>query len=105
MRFLTSSGCSRTSKPATVAVPEVGGRKQVSTRMVVVLRAPFGPNKPTIWHLSTSKQLWSTAIFRAYLLVSSLTLIIGFVFLGVRSVLKLPQSAKIFLPIEGEVLS
>jgi len=27
IRFLTSSGCSRTSKPATVAVPAEGGRK------------------------------------------------------------------------------
>ena len=45
MRFLTSSGCSRTSKPATVALPAVGGRKQVSMRMVVVLPAPLGPRK------------------------------------------------------------
>ena len=49
MRFLTSRGCSRTSKPATVAVPAVGGRKQVSMRMVVVFPAPLGPRKPTIW--------------------------------------------------------
>src|ERR1700740_1815098 len=76
MRFLTSSGCSSTSNPATVTVPEVGGRKQVSTRMVVVLPAPFGPRKPTIWPFCTSKEMWSTAVFRAYLLVRPLTVII-----------------------------
>ena len=48
MRFLTSCGFSSTSKPATEALPDVGGRKQVRTRIVVVLPAPFGPRKPTI---------------------------------------------------------
>ena len=78
MRFLTSRGCSRTSKPATVAVPDVGGRKHVSIRMVVVLPAPFGPRKPTILPFSTSNEMWSTAVLRAYLFVTSLTVIIGF---------------------------
>src|SRR6266436_3252832 len=78
MRFLTSSGCSRTSKPATVAVPAVGGKKQVSIRMVVVLPAPLGPRKPTICPLSTLKEMWSTAVLRAYRLVSSLTVIMVF---------------------------
>src|ERR1039458_10458446 len=59
MRFLTSWGFSRTSNPATVAVPAVGGRKQVRTRMVVVLPAPLGPRKPTIWPFSTSKEMLS----------------------------------------------
>src|SRR5262252_8050081 len=76
IRFFTSIGCSRTSKPATVAVPEEGGRKQVSMRMVVVLPAPLGPRKPTIWPLATSNEIWSTAVVRAYLLVSSFALII-----------------------------
>jgi hypothetical protein len=49
MRFLTSRGCSSTSNPATLADPDVGGRKHVNMRMVVVLPAPFGPRKPTIW--------------------------------------------------------
>ena len=56
MRFLTSRGCSRTSNPATVAVPAVGGRKQVSMRMVVVLPAPLGPRKPTIWPLAPRRK-------------------------------------------------
>src|ERR1700737_2701648 len=78
MRRLTSMGFSSTSKPATVAVPEVGGRKQVRIRMVVVLPAPFGPRKPTIWPFWTSNEMSSTAVLRAYLLVRPLTVIIDF---------------------------
>src|SRR5947207_581782 len=70
-----SSGPS-TSNPATVAVPALGGRKQVRTRMVVVLPAPFGPRKPTICPFVTSKEILSTATVRAYLLVRPLTVII-----------------------------
>src|ERR1043165_5678110 len=76
MRFLTSIGCSITSYPATFAVPLVGGKKQVKTRIVVVLPAPFGPRKPTICPFSTSKEILSTAILRAYRLVRPSTLII-----------------------------
>src|SRR5216684_4527703 len=77
MRFLTSKDCSRISKPATVAVPPDGVRKQVSIRIVVVLPAPFGPRKPTICPFCTSKEIWSTAVLCAYLFVSPLTVIIG----------------------------
>src|SRR5260370_22090990 len=76
MRFFTSKGCSRTSKPATLAEPAVGGRKQVRTRIVVVLPAPFGPRKPTICPFSTSKEMLSTATVRAYRLVRPSTFII-----------------------------
>src|SRR5437016_8609086 len=76
MRFLTSIGCVSTSKPATLAEPVVGGRKQVSTRIVVVLPAPLGPRNPTIPPLSTSNEILSTATLRAYLLVSPSTVII-----------------------------
>src|SRR5438874_9458280 len=76
MRFLTSRGFSSTSKPATLALPSVGGRKQVSTRIVVVLPAPLGPRKPTICPFSTSKEILSTATVRAYRLVRPSTLII-----------------------------
>src|SRR5574339_27505 len=76
MRFLTSIGCFITSKPATLAVPSVGGMKQVRMRMVVVLPAPFGPRKPTICPLPTSKSMPWTAIVRSYRLVSPSTLII-----------------------------
>src|SRR3984885_3638627 len=76
MRRLTSIGCSWTSKPATLALPSVGGRKQVRMRMVVVFPAPLGPRKPTICPLSTSKEMLSTATVRAYRLVRPSTLII-----------------------------
>src|SRR5580700_5102406 len=76
MRRLTSMGFSSTSKPATVTEPAVGGRKHVRTRIVVVLPAPLGPRKPTIWPFSTSKEMLSTATVRAYRLVRPSTLII-----------------------------
>src|SRR5947209_1987817 len=69
-------GCSMTSYPATFAVPLVGGKKQVKTRIVVVFPAPFGPKKPTICPFSTSKEMLSTATLRAYRLVRPSTLII-----------------------------
>src|SRR6516165_4457943 len=75
MRFLTSWGFSRTSNPATLALPDVGGRKQVSTRIVVVFPAPLGPRKPTICPFSTSKEMLSTATVRSYRLVRPSTLI------------------------------
>src|ERR1043166_8771473 len=76
MRFFPSMGLSSTSKPATDAVPEVGGRKHVRTRIVVVFPAPFGPRKPTIWPFSTSNEILSTATLRAYRFVRPSTLII-----------------------------
>src|SRR5215469_17189130 len=68
-----------------MAVPDVGGRKQVNMRMVVVLPAPFGPRKPTICPFSTEKEIWSTAVVRAYFLVRSLTVIIAILPQGVRA--------------------
>src|SRR5215469_13591528 len=47
-------------------------------RMVVVLPAPLGPRKPTIWPFATSNEISSTAVVRAYRLVSCETLIITF---------------------------
>src|SRR6202162_5555377 len=82
MRFFTSIGLSRTSKPATLAVPSLGGRKQVNILMVVVFPAPFGPRKPTICPFATSNEMWSTAVVWAYRLVSSFTLIIKIVLVG-----------------------
>src|SRR5580704_11745705 len=49
--------------------------------MVVVLPAPLGPKKPTIWPFWISKEMWSTAVLRAYLFVSPLTVIMYFYFL------------------------
>src|SRR5579863_4492984 len=77
MRFLTSKDCSRTSKPATLAFPSVGGRKQVRTRIVVVFPAPFFPRNPTISPLPTLKEMFLTATLRAYRLVRPSTFIIS----------------------------
>ena len=61
MLRLTSTDCLATSKPATVAVPDVGLRRVVRMRRVVVLPAPFGPRKPTTSPSSTSRSTPSTA--------------------------------------------
>src|ERR1700689_3277938 len=71
----TSRDWLRTSYPATLAVPAVGGKKHVSIRMVVVLPAPLGPRKPTICPFATEKEMRSTAVLRAYRLVRSVTVI------------------------------
>jgi len=42
------SGSRTTSRPATVALPESGGRMPASMRIVVVLPAPSGPTRPKI---------------------------------------------------------
>src|SRR5215469_11547566 len=69
-------GCSSTSKPATLAPPSDGGRKQVRMRMVVVFPATLGPRKPPICPFSPSKEIWSTATVRAYFFVRPFTVII-----------------------------
>ena len=57
MEARTRAGRCRMSKPATVAVPAVGGNSVVSILMTVVLPAPFGPSKP-----KTSP--WATVRFK-----------------------------------------
>jgi hypothetical protein len=42
-------------------VPEVGGMKPVTMRMVVDLPAPFGPRKPSTSPRSTENEMPSTA--------------------------------------------
>src|SRR5438552_18624906 len=76
MRLFSCLWCPSTSRPASLAVPSVGGRRQVRTRVVVVFPAPLGPRNPTIWPFSTSKEISSTATVRAYRLVKPSTLII-----------------------------
>ena len=58
----TLSGCLTMSKPPTVAVPFVGGRRVVSMRISVDLPAPFGPRRPKISPGSTLKLMSSTAV-------------------------------------------
>ena len=47
--------------PATAKVPRVGARIVVSTRMAVVLPAPFGPSTPRISPAAASKLRSATA--------------------------------------------
>ena len=54
-------GSRRRSAPATVAVPEVGASRVASIRSVVVLPAPFGPRKPKISPVPTSRSTPRTA--------------------------------------------
>jgi hypothetical protein len=44
----TSAGWLTTSKPATVADPELGGNNVVSILMSVLLLEPLGPIRPNI---------------------------------------------------------
>src|SRR6185295_1469407 len=70
MRRLTSSGCRLTSKPPTMARPEVGAISPHSTRMVVDLPAPLGPRKPKISPGGTSRFKSATAVKSPKRLVS-----------------------------------
>src|SRR5688572_13032174 len=51
-----------TSTPATTALPPLGASSPVSILMVVVLPAPFGPRKPKISPVLTSKLTAFTAV-------------------------------------------
>ena len=51
-------------RPAIVASPRVGSASPSRIRSVVVLPAPFGPRKPVIRPLGTSKERSSTAVAR-----------------------------------------
>src|ERR1700746_2454505 len=57
----TSSDCVATSKPPTVARPEVGASRPHRVRMVVDFPAPLGPRKPKISPRATSIETSSTA--------------------------------------------
>src|SRR6185295_2430111 len=61
MWSFTCSGSFSTSKPATVASPEVGSSSPQSMRIVVVLPEPFGPRMPKISPASISNDASSTA--------------------------------------------
>src|SRR5260221_1726034 len=53
---------SRTSIPATRALPSVGSRMPQSMRMTVDLPEPFGPRKPKIEPLATDSVTRFTAV-------------------------------------------
>src|SRR6266705_2789883 len=73
----TVSRSETTSWPATLAVPEVGSARVHRILMVVDLPAPFGPRKPKVSPVDTSKSMPRTASISPYLLVSALTEIAG----------------------------
>src|SRR5690606_12300892 len=62
MFFLIFSCCLYTSKPATVACPDVGQDNPHSIRIAVVFPAPFAPRKPNISPGFTSNVMLSTAL-------------------------------------------
>src|SRR6516162_2609599 len=70
-------GFSAMSKPPTVTVPEVGGKKPVIMRMLVDLPAPFGPRKPRTSPRSTANETSSTARLAPKTLTRFWTLIIS----------------------------
>src|SRR5579859_5803248 len=61
MRSRTWSDWVRRSRPATRAVPPVGGISVASMRSVVVLPAPLGPRKPNISPAFTARSTPATA--------------------------------------------
>src|ERR1035437_8608497 len=61
MFWRTASGLLPTSKPATVARPEVGFSSPQSMRMVVDLPAPLGPRNPNTSPFLTERSIRSTA--------------------------------------------
>jgi hypothetical protein len=60
-----------------VAVPLVGAVRPTMTRIVVDLPAPLGPRKPVTRPGAAVKVTWSTAVKAPYVLVRSLTSIMG----------------------------
>ena len=61
-RLRAVTGSAATSMPATLALPDVGSTRVVSTPMVVVLPAPLGPSRPNTSPRSTVKEMPSTAL-------------------------------------------
>jgi hypothetical protein len=72
---LTFAGLVWTSKPFTVAFPEVGFSKVESIIKVVVLPAPLGPNKPKISPFLIVRLILSTASILSYFFVRFVILI------------------------------
>src|SRR6516165_5283076 len=62
MFWRISSDCVATSKPCTVARPDVGARSPQRMRIVVDLPAPLGPRNPKISPGATSRETRSTAM-------------------------------------------
>jgi len=61
-RLRTRTGSATTLRPVTRAVPDVGSTRVVSTPIVVVLPAPFGPSRPKTSPRATTNDSSSTAL-------------------------------------------
>ena len=66
---LVARDATTTFPPGLMALPDVGGRKPVSIRMVVVLPAPFGPRNPVTWPGLATNEMSFTAVTEPYFLV------------------------------------
>ena len=62
MILFTPRGSADRRTPSITASPEVGRRRPVSMRMVVLLPAPFGPRNPKKRPRATEKRSPSTAV-------------------------------------------
>src|SRR6266571_5465753 len=69
MRCFTCIGSRRTLNPATDASPSVMSVSPVSSLIIVVLPAPFGPRSPKTVPSATFRLTWSTAVSFPYTLV------------------------------------
>ena len=63
MHRRTAMGSPATECPHTLASPSEGGMKPVSTFIIVLLPAPFGPRKPTTSPAPISKETSSSAFW------------------------------------------
>src|SRR4051794_4521730 len=69
MIAFAGTGSARTSTPPTVTLPLVGNERPATTRIDVVLPAPFGPRKPNTSPRSTVSDRSSTAVKSPYFFV------------------------------------
>src|SRR6266516_1398208 len=69
MRCLTCIGSRRTLNPPTEASPSVMSVRPVSSLIIVVLPAPFGPRSPKTVPSATFRLTWSTAVSFPYTFV------------------------------------
>ena len=66
-RAMSSPG----QRPRTAQLPDVGERKPISVRIVVVFPAPFGPRKPNTSPAATLRLNPETAVSEPYRFVRS----------------------------------
>src|SRR6266567_5667994 len=95
MRCFTCIGSRRTLNPATEASPSVMSVSPVSSLIIVVLPAPFGPRSPKTVPSATFRLTWSTAVSFPYTFVRFSVTMASLAMAGPPSLRKDPQR---FLP-------